>query len=81
MDLDRSSKQAKATPIQVLNPKEISKWLRSMDSGSMIKSTLALSKTRQCENIEALALYNGRYREVSLFPKGKNARMLVMSQR
>ena len=49
-----------------------------MDSGSMIKSTLALSKTRQGEKFKALALSKGGYREVSLFPKGKNARMFVM---
>ena len=81
MDLDRSSKREKTTPIPALNPKEISRRLRSIDSGSMVKSTLALSKTRQGEKFKGLALSKGRYREVSLFPKGKSARTLVMSQR
>ena len=77
VDLDRYSKQGKTTPMQALNPIEISKKLRSMDSGSYPRSSLAFSKCKQGKRIKCLALSERRYRESSRYPRKESARQFV----
>lgn len=76
-DLDRGSKQGKTTPMLALNPIEISKKLRSMDSGSYPSSSIAFSKCKQGEKIKCLALSERRYRESSRYPRKESARRFV----
>ena len=65
-DLDRSSKQGKTTPMQALNPKEISKKLRSMDSGSYPRAFSRFPSVNRA-----------RESSVSRYPKGDTVRARV----
>jgi len=70
--------KAKDNSYAIPNPNKISRRLRSIDSGSIVKLVLALSKTKQSEKIRPLALSKRLNRESSHLSKGKNARMMVM---
>ena len=70
MDLDRSSKQVKTTPMQALNPKEISKKLRSMDSGSYPRAVSHFPSVNRARESSVLR-----------YPKGDTARARVTRER